>query len=96
MQGFDVGFPDIVKGRSLIKKNKRVIIDLNQIRDNKLTILNHIWIPEGLVPSLAEGLAEGLPPGLAEDLPPKKDKGLKEISQKKANFISTSQLCVHL
>ena len=86
MQGFDVGFPDIVKGRSLIKKNKRVIIDLNQIRDNKLTILNHIWIPEGLVPSLAEDLAE--------DLPPKKDKGLKEISQKKANFISTSQLCV--
>ena len=41
---------DLIKGRSLIKKNKEVTTDLHQIRDNKLTILNHICIPEGTPP----------------------------------------------
>ena len=35
---------DIIKGRSLIKKNNKVLVDLDIIRDNKLTILNHICV----------------------------------------------------
>ena len=34
----------LIKGRSLIKKNNKVLVDLDIIRDNKLTILNHICV----------------------------------------------------
>ena len=51
MSGFDKGFPDIIEGRSLIKKNKKVETDLNTIRLNKNTVLHSICPPsEGIPP----------------------------------------------
>ena len=42
MPGFDKGFSDIIEGRSLIKKNKKIETDLNTIRLNKNTVLHSI------------------------------------------------------
>ena len=50
MPGFDKGFPDIIEGRSLIKKNKKVATDLNTIRLNKNTVLHNICPPSEGVP----------------------------------------------
>lgn len=44
---------DIIRGKSYILKNKEVITDLTIIKNNKLTILNLLCIPQ---PS------EGIPP----------------------------------
>ena len=41
---------EIIQGRSLIKRNNELTIDLDIIRVNKLTILHHIWIPEEIPP----------------------------------------------
>jgi len=60
MPGFDESFPDIIKGRSLIKKNTEVTTDLDSIRLNKNTVLHSICPPEG-VPPQKEGLRKLLP-----------------------------------
>ena len=45
------GFPDIIEGRSLIRKNKEVDTDLTTIRLNKNTVLHSICPPsEGVTP----------------------------------------------
>ena len=41
---------EIIQGRSLIKRNNELTIDLDIIRVNKLTILHHICIPEEIPP----------------------------------------------
>ena len=43
---------EIIQGRSLIKRNNELTIDLDIIRVNKLTILHHIWIPEEIVEAI--------------------------------------------
>ena len=50
MPGFDESFPDIIKGRSLIKKNTEVATDLDSIRLNKKTVLHSICPPSEGVP----------------------------------------------
>ena len=40
----DIINAELIVGKSLIKNNKEVVKDLLIIRDNKLTILNHICI----------------------------------------------------
>ena len=58
---------EIIQGRSLIKRNNELTIDLDIIRVNKLTILHHICIPEEIV--------EAIPPikGLSSPSPKKAD-----------------------
>ena len=47
----DERFPDIIEGRSLIKKNTEVATDLNSIRLNKNSVLHNICPPsEGVTP----------------------------------------------
>ena len=43
---------EIIQGRSLIKRNNELTIDLDIIRVNKLTILHHICIPEEIVEAI--------------------------------------------
>jgi len=50
MPGSDKGFPDIIEGRSLIKKNTEVATDLDTIRLNKNTVLHSICSPPEGVP----------------------------------------------
>jgi hypothetical protein len=47
---------EIIQGRSFIKKNIELDIDLPTIRSNKLTILNHICLTDALL------IAESIPP----------------------------------
>ena len=46
----DEGLPDIIEGRSLIKKNKKVETDLDTIRLNKNTVLYSLCPPPEGVP----------------------------------------------
>ena len=48
--GPDESRPDIIKGRSLIKKNTEVATDLDTIRHNKNTILYSICPQEDIPP----------------------------------------------
>tara|TARA_B100000941_G_C28136715_1_gene365664 strand:- start:225 stop:464 length:240 start_codon:yes stop_codon:yes gene_type:complete len=44
---------DIIQGKSYIQKNKKVTTDLTVIKNNTLTILNHLCqsqVPEGIPP----------------------------------------------
>jgi hypothetical protein len=43
---------EIIQGRSLIKRNNELTIDLDIIRVNKLTILHHICIPEEIMEAI--------------------------------------------
>ena len=73
---------EIIQGRSLIKGNNKLTIDLDIIRVNKLTILHHICIPEEIV--------EAIPP--IKTIQPIKD--LSSPSPKKADSTSIFIRCV--
>jgi len=72
---------EIIQGRSLIKRNNELTIDLDIIRVNKLTILHHICIPEEIV--------EAIPP--IQAIQPIKD--LSSPSPKKADSTSICTSC---
>ena len=72
---------EIIQGRSLIKRNNELTIDLDIIRVNKLTILHHICIPDEIV--------EAIPP--IQTIPYIKD--LSSPSPKKADSTSICTSC---
>jgi|MEHZ01.4.fsa_nt_MEHZ011185668.1_1 hypothetical protein len=72
---------EIIQGRSLIKRNNELTIDLDIIRVNKLTILHHICIPEEIM--------EAIPP--IQTIP--YIKGLSSPSPKKADSTSICTSC---
>ena len=72
---------EIIQGRSLIKRNNELTIDLDIIRVNKLTILHHICIPEEIV--------EAIPP--IQRIQQIKD--LSSPSPKKADSTSICTTC---
>ena len=78
---------EIIQGRSLIKRNNELTIDLDIIRVNKLTILHHICIPEEIV--------EAIPP--IQRIPPIQTilyiKDLSSPSPKKADSTSICTSC---
>jgi hypothetical protein len=91
---------EIISGRSFIKRNISLEINLKTIRSNKLTILNHICSEEATI------IAEAIPPEIiliqevqevqeVQEGTPPSIEDLNMISEKKVNSIYTSSQHVH-
>ena len=64
---YDLYVPEKIIGKSYLKYNKLLEIDLDIIQNNKLTMLNHLCYSPKQIP-------EGVPSGIPEDIPNTKKK----------------------